>query len=1314
MYKLVVFIHLLVYYQLLVNGQQFNSSGEEEWTKTIEKQESQRKINFTIDCDPQTRTSNCFDFTLSQITENVTEDSRVYIDITASQLILTERVEFSQLQLLVITGDNTAISCMAKNSGLVFINISEVILSGVSLTNCSSHDVDSIYVYTVYFDHCKDITVTNVLIINNKATGLSIQDHQGGTVRISYSNFTENSITAEDRAELGENVRGGGGIFIGNYDSDPSSATEYYFDNCLFRGNIPYTRSYFYEYTDVLGQPISGFGRGGGVFLGFEIPLTDIYAEFSHCTFLENNGFLGGGLSVDIEGGKQGHGARNITVMVVDSHFEANGCSSETPTGSGGGAHINFNTFSKLDLSLSRFQFISVTFTHNCAELGGAVYFYSDHRQTSDDLNELIFDGCIFSSNQAHTGTAVDLTPNIFDRLSNGFLLIPTMKDCKFLSNVNVRSINTETTFGTGTIYSSQYSLKFIGHNTFFNNSGTALYLVNGLADFSNSSATFECNEGNRGGAVALIGLSSLLVGTEGSYLFKDNTALDRGGAIYSFLIDNHDFTVSRSCFIQYCDSTNKSRVIPVSEWNANITFNGNRAKSKTGHAIFVTSLYPCQVVNNGSTDEYKVYVVVNITDALSVRGITFDNDPRLQPQTSTEGAVLKRNDFQLQIIPGEQYKHGVTLSDDLGNMVDATFQASINDNSKVKVDSAFSSCLSDQITLKGESKQSASLLLQTVSPRQTYLKLNVQLTLCPPGFVLDDAKCICNAHLYSGFIRCDTNTMHSYLNPGFWTGLVSNGEDADMVQLATGVCPPFFCDYNGIELLNLSSGIRLPQNVSLLDRAICGMSRTGTLCGGCNSGYTTDFHSPSYLCKSIDPSLCKVGWLFYIISELVPVTAVFITLLVFNISFTSGAFNGFILFSQLINTLKIDSGGLIRLPDSFSFFIRGYRVIYGFFNLDYFNVETLSFCLWSNASALDMVAFKYVTIVYALFLIVIVVWFMNKCGGRCFGKWCRITKLNSSVIHGITTFLVICYAQCVYVSLTLLLRYKYNPEASTQLHPLKVVWLNGNLDYFSKEHLPYALPALFCMLTIGILPPLLLLIYPLVNKILAFFKLDEFKPVNFIFHKLPISLKPLFDSFQGCFRDSLRFFAGLYFIYRCIGLIVNASTSSYSTFFTAVEILLLCMLALHSICQPYVKKAHNVIDTLLFTNLAVINAISFANYYMIRNYGDSTRIRHQINTSVAIQLVLIHLPIAVPLVSMLGTCYRLATQKQDNSEEKSHAQTFSNKVQRLRSILSTDDEDNEEELPHRLFAPESEYRSFTTSDNEFPTIGETEIIATY
>ena len=83
-------------------------------------------------------------------------------------------------------------------------------------------------------------------------------------------------------------------------------------------------------------------------------------------------------------------------------------------------------------------------------------------------------------------------------------------------------------------------------------------------------------------------------------------------------------------------------------------------------------------------------------------------------------------------------------------------------------------------------------------------------------------------------------------------------------------------------------------------------------------------FHSPGFLYKLAEPVGSKLGWFFYLLSELVPVTAVFITVLVLNISFTSGTVNDFILFSQLLGTLDIDASGIISLPESSRYTING------------------------------------------------------------------------------------------------------------------------------------------------------------------------------------------------------------------------------------------------------------------------------------------------------------------------------------------------------------------------------------------------------
>ena len=368
-------------------------------------------------------------------------------------------------------------------------------------------------------------------------------------------------------------------------------------------------------------------------------------------------------------------------------------------------------------------------------------------------------------------------------------------------------------------------------------------------------------------------------------------------------------------------------------------------------------------------------------------------------------------------------------------------------------------------------------------------------------------------------------------------------------------------------------------------------------------------------------------------ISELVPVTAVFILVFVFNISFTSGAVNGFILFSQLLGSLDIYAGGITVFSTTekpkFDNATQGYRVLYGFFNLDFFNAETLSFCLWKNASALDMLAFKYVTILYALLLVVAVIFIMNKCGGRCLAKYYRITTVKVTVIHGISTFLVICYAQCIRISLSLLLPVHIHTaqnEKNIDTRSRVRVWFNGELIHLGKDHWIYAAPAIFCLVIVGLLPPLLLLVYPLVNKLLALFGLEEKKPLQILLFSINW-LKPLLDSFQGCFKDNLRFFAGLYFLYRWTFLLFHWGTGNFSAYYTGIGGILIFMLTLHTVCQPYIKRIHNVIDTLLFANLVLINSLSFFNYHKTR----SQRVQYSATVLAAIvQQMLIYLPLIV------------------------------------------------------------------------------------
>ena len=87
--------------------------------------------------------------------------------------------------------------------------------------------------------------------------------------------------------------------------------------------------------------------------------------------------------------------------------------------------------------------------------------------------------------------------------------------------------------------------------------------------------------------------------------------------------------------------------------------------------------------------------------------------------------------------------------------------------------------------------------------------------------------------------------------------------------------------------------------------------------------------------------------------------------------------------------------------------------------------------------------------------------------------------------------------------------------------------------------------------------------------------------------------LKPLTDSFQGCYKDNFCFFAGLLFIYRITILASVAFSFGYTQLHISVQAQLLDTFLAHALAQPYKETTHNILDSLLLSNLALTNTLT-------------------------------------------------------------------------------------------------------------------------
>ena len=461
-------------------------------------------------------------------------------------------------------------------------------------------------------------------------------------------------------------------------------------------------------------------------------------------------------------------------------------------------------------------------------------------------------------------------------------------------------------------------------------------------------------------------------------------------------------------------------------------------------------------------------------------------------------------------------------------------------------------------------------------------IQFSVELQQCPPGFIIVNASCHCEIHSnYVGLSKCDKERFQAHISHAYWIGYLVENNSSDS-NLYSSLCPTGFC--HRMSYQNLSILLPNASNIEELDNLICGPNRTGFLCAKCRENHSAFFHTESFNC--FQDQRCSFGCLFFLLSEILPVTIVFVLVIFFNIQLTSGNVQGFILYAQIFHSLRITANDNKRTMSA----LRYLQMIYRMLNLEFFTHDKLSFCLFKGATSLNIIAVKYITIAYSLLLILVVVFLWNKCCTRV--RVCGHRTSKIAAVHGLSSFLVLCYSQCTKVSLLLLTPTTVYQKSSKYYK--QVVFYDGQMDFFEGKHLAYAIPVIMLAFPLIIIPPFLLFAYPLCYKVFAFLHIQESMFLKIVYKIIPLErFRPFFDSFQSSFKDEYRCSAGLYFIYRFLTLLSFAGVQSLTTFYTVVQIQFILMLLLHTWIQPYKKKWHTQLDSYILCTLVMLNSIT-------------------------------------------------------------------------------------------------------------------------
>ena len=1157
-------------------------------------------------------------------------------------------LSFFDLESVAIYGAGsnlTTIQC-SFGTGLAFFNVRQLVLANFTLLgggrimnstsiNTTTNDV-AVFRVALYLLDCSNVTIEGLIVTNSTGTGLVMYDVTGNVDII-------NSVFQFNMPLENEELPSDGGFSVmftyckpGKTSCDETKVNDtfYRIQNCTFLSNIATSSNHTKLLQPSLYASVhQQFGCGGGLKVLMRGVAQNNTIVMKDSKFLHNQAVWGGGLCIEL----LDHSKGNYFVL-EDLVFDRNYLSLHNflkITGNGGGAvRIAVIPIFFLDYNTT-FNFINCSFLKNSADHGGGISL--ELIRTPGNSTYFYYTNCTWYHNIGRIGSAIDA---YVYKYPFGKVATFVFDTCNFTENSNDYSQFPVKPLGLGAMYLWSVPVKFTNRNVFIGNNGSALVGISTWCIFNNGAVVvFEKNTAKNGGAITLLDNSYLILFENTTLNFTQNSADNKGGALYVDKDDQRSFTSNRFCFIFYYNIT-----LSPYEWkekNITIYFSNNSAKS--GNSIFTTTLLSCVwkgLTHIGLTEVKQVYFWNGTFTYEGVANIS-DLDQEISSEVTHIGNLTNTS---YTFPPGKLFYFDLVTDNERNEAVDTVYFVTTNDSSVAVVEKTLSYTSESKTMLYGAPGSEIDLKMVTVNSFPLSLSINIKLGDCPPGFCSsieagsNKTICKCSVNIqhqaYLGIVECDSVNMVAYLRPAYYAGYVTkvhkDGKHENI--LVTANCPEGYCYYN-----ENNSNVELPPNSSTeaLDDLICKPNnRKGHLCGKCSKRKYIYVNPYKYECGECPNSWVK-GVFILIGLKYIPLTIFLYIIGLFGISLVNGPLNTVVLFSQLLPYMKIyDADGKHT---------KIIQCLYGMWNLNFFELVYSKFCVLPIQSALAMLIFNNLTpVVFGLVLSSIYIFIAESescreyCSrlSRCVQKYRNMIKwLNKKICgheedetstcfrsQGLITCVVLCYAKLTALAFGLLSSttlYGLCKDASKE--HLQVFRLDGTKTYMSDALWAVAI-ATICICFILIIP-LIIIFYPCCCKRKC--------PLHTYYSQFYVSLRL-------CYKDNLIAcgFTGIYLFYRIGALIIYAFTSRVDLQYLWQCGFFLVTMLIHCMVQPYRKRIYNIIDGIIFFNMSIISLLSLYRLYAVDVGLSGT------DKAFTFQLILIYLPFAYIL--LLWPCIRL------------------------------------------------------------------------
>ena len=457
------------------------------------------------------------------------------------------------------------------------------------------------------------------------------------------------------------------------------------------------------------------------------------------------------------------------------------------------------------------------------------------------------------------------------------------------------------------------------------------------------------------------------------------------------------------------------------------------------------------------------------------------------------------------------------------------------------------------------------------------------------------DQQCECGDDLH-GAVKCDSETMDTSV---LTCHCMSYSDLFNKTLVGHCIFQCNILDYQYVRTTNSKN-----NSLHYIDCTRIHLHRTGQNCGKCLPGHAPAVYS--YLMACVECKDYKYNWLKYIAVAFLPLTFVCFIIVLFRINVTSGKLNTYILISQLIAApIQVRIAAINAYPGLSVVGLRTFASLYMIWNLDIFRAFYKPFCLHPNTTTLQTFALEYAVAVYPMILIFIIYVLVRLHDNytlvirlwrpfyKIFARIRREWDIRSSLVDAFVTFLLLSYVKIANISFDLLTPvslYDVNGNAT----PSQYLYYAGTVEYFGREHIPYAILALIMLLLFNIFPLLLLCLYPT----------SCFQHCKDYCHIHSNAVHIFVYTLQGCYKTKpydCRYFAGIYLGFRLINLVLFSVTTS-SLYYALGGTVSLFMTVLVAIVRPYDNRTYVIVDVLflaLFTLIGFgITAFSFARFF--------------------------------------------------------------------------------------------------------------------